>query len=68
MSFSADVKNEILAIEHENECCVHAFAYGMMLFSRAFSRFEISLLTEHGGIAENTASLSGLYAEFPPSL
>lgn len=52
MSFSADVKNEILGIEPENDCCIHAFAYGMMLFSRAFSAYEVSLLTEHEGIAE----------------
>lgn len=52
MSFSAEVKNEILSAETENECCCHAFAYGMMLFSRAFSSFDISILTEHGGIAE----------------
>ncbi|MCH5190924.1 MAG: DNA-binding protein WhiA [Oscillospiraceae bacterium] len=52
MSFSAEVKNEILSVETENECCRHAFAYGMMLFSRAFSSLDISLLTEHGGIAE----------------
>lgn len=52
MSFSADVKNEILSIELENDCCIHAFAYGMLLFSRAFSSFDISLLTEHSKIAE----------------
>lgn len=57
MSFSADVKNEILSIEHESECCLHSFAYGMMLFSRAFSYYEISLLTEHGGIAEKYSEL-----------
>lgn len=52
MSFSADVKNEILSVEVENECCKHAFAYGMMLFSRAFSVHDMSILTEHSGIAE----------------
>ena len=52
MSFSADVKNEILSIELENDCCLHAFAYGMILFSRAFSSFDISLLTEHSAIAK----------------
>ncbi len=51
MSFSADVKNEILCSEIENECCLHAFAYGMMLFSRAFSYYDMFLLTEHSGVA-----------------
>lgn len=52
MSFSADVKNEILSSEFENECCLHAFAYGMMLFSRGFSYYDMFLLTEHSGVAE----------------
>ncbi|MBO5944869.1 MAG: DNA-binding protein WhiA [Clostridia bacterium] len=52
MSFSADVKNEILSVEIENDCCKHAFAYGMMLFSRAFSYYDMSILTEHSGIAQ----------------
>lgn len=71
MSFSADVKNEILSIEPENDCCIHAFAYGMMLFSRAFSTFEISLLTEHGAIAEKYCELvtkvCGVKPEFTKS-
>lgn len=71
MSFSSDVKNEILSAEIENDCCLHAFAYGMMLFSRGFSPFEISLLTEHGGIAEKYCELmkkvSGVEPEFTKS-
>ena len=52
MSFSAEVKNEILSVEIENKCCMHAFAYGMMLFSRSFSYYDMYLLTEHSGVAE----------------
>ncbi len=57
MSFSANVKNEILSVELENECCLHAFAYGMMLFSRAFSSYDMSILTENSGIAEKYLEL-----------
>ena len=57
MSFSADVKNEILSVEFENNCCIHAFAYGMLLFSRAFSYYDMSILTEHSGIAEKYIEL-----------
>lgn len=53
MSFSADVKNELLSIEIENSCCLHAFCYGFLLCSRSFSFREISILTEHRQIAEN---------------
>ena len=52
MSFSTHVKNEILSCEITDECCLHAFAYGMLLFSRAFSFFDVSLLTEQEAIAE----------------
>ena len=52
MSFSTHVKNEILSCEITDECCLHAFAYGMLLFSRAFSFFDVSLLTEQETIAE----------------
>ncbi len=57
MSFSAEVKNEILSIEIENKCCLHAFAYGMMLFSRAFSYYDMYLMTEHSGVAEKYSEL-----------
>lgn len=68
MSFSADVKNELLSIESDNECCVHALAYGMMLFSRAFSYYDISLLTEHGGIAEKYCELMKKVCGVTPEL
>lgn len=68
MSFSADVKNELLLIESENECCMHALTYGMMLFSRAFSYYDISLLTEHGGIAEKYCELMQKVCGVTPKL
>lgn len=57
MSFSVNVKNEILSAELENECCRHAFAYGMILFSRAFSSYDMSILTENSGVAEKYLEL-----------
>ncbi len=68
MSFSADVKNELLTIESENECCRHAFAYGMMLFSRAFSYYDISLFTEHCGVAETYCRLMEAVCGVSPRL
>lgn len=52
MSFSADVKNELLSVETKNECCLHAFCYGFLLCSRSFSYRDISILTEHKEIAD----------------
>lgn len=50
MSFSKNVKTELIEIQNE-DCCAHASAYGILLFSRAFSTRDISFLTEHGGVA-----------------
>ncbi len=52
MSFSADVKNELLSVETQNECCLHAFCYGFLLCSRSFSYRDISILTEHKETAQ----------------
>ncbi len=50
MSFSRDVKTELLSSEL-SPCCKHARSYGLLLFGRAFSENEISLLTENEDIA-----------------
>lgn len=52
MSFSADIKNELIKIENMPECCVHAMAYGMLLFSRSFNASAISIMTDHSGVAD----------------
>ncbi len=51
MSFSAEVKNELLNTEIK-PCCVHARNYGILLFGRAFSQTELSVLTANRGVAE----------------
>ncbi len=56
MSFSSDVKNsfsEVIA----NNCCRLAECYGILLFNRAFSYKEITLLTENQKTAERCARL-----------
>ncbi len=49
------------------DCCTLACSYGLLLFSRAFSVSEISLLTEHSGVAslycDAVALLSGYVAD-----
>ena len=41
MSFSSKVKNELVKIEQENNCCKKSLLYGMALFSKSFSFREI---------------------------
>lgn len=51
MSFSSDVKNE-LTQSISSACCYKAEAFGMLIFGRAFSITEISLMTELKDVAE----------------
>ena len=41
MSFSSKVKNELVKIEQENNCCKKSLLYGMALFSKSFGFREI---------------------------
>lgn len=52
MSFSSDLKEELLRIEAENPCCLLAESYGLMLFGRAFSSRELSISTENEAVAK----------------
>lgn len=51
MSFSSSVKDELLQVELEQDCCSKAMGYGMLLFSRSFSLRSVYLKTEHEGVA-----------------
>lgn len=68
MSFSADVKSELLSVEIENNCCLHAFCYGLLLCSRSFSYREISILTEHREIAEKYSDTIGKICGVRPNI
>lgn len=57
MSFSSSVKDEILKSGASSNCCKHAMAYGMLLFSRSFSLSEISLLTDNATVATEYARI-----------
>ncbi|MGI6261784.1 MAG: DNA-binding protein WhiA [Acutalibacteraceae bacterium] len=66
MTFSADVRGELCAIE-STACCRKAECYGTLLFGRSFSLGGISLQTESGTVAQRAASLlaleTGTFAE-----
>ena len=51
MSFTSEVKAELASVENES-CCALAQSYALLLFGRAFSGREISLLTENRIVAE----------------
>ena len=56
MSFSSDIKQELVAIDGA-DCCELAQAYGMAEFGRAFSASAVSLQTESKAVAERYAEL-----------
>lgn len=47
MSFSSQVKNELVKIEYENNCCKKSLLYGMALFAKYFSFRGITFQTEN---------------------
>ena len=51
MSFSQEVKNELLEIEYEKSCCEKALLYGLCIFSKSFSVLGINIQTENERIA-----------------
>ena len=52
MSFSHSVKEEIAANLPQSPCCLHAMAYGMLLFAREFSSQGVSIMTDHDCVAK----------------
>lgn len=51
MSFSFDVKQELIAIENK-PCCKFAQSYGFLLFGRSFSLSGISLMSDYAQVAD----------------
>ncbi len=52
MSFSSELKEELLHIEAESPCCLLAESYGLMLFGRGFSSRDLSISTENEAVAQ----------------
>lgn len=52
MSFSSDVKTELMSLENVSECCKFAEIYGLLLFSRFFSLSSITFQTENADLAD----------------
>jgi len=50
MSFTSQVKEELCKIEFENDCCLHSYAYGFLLFSKSFSARSVYLHTDYENV------------------
>lgn len=57
MSFSSEIKEELIKSGEMNRCCVHAMAYGMLLFGRSFNEYDISIMTDNPLVAQKYAEL-----------
>ena len=58
MSFSSEIKSELIKIDDLPECCKHAMAYGMLLFGRSFNEQEISIMTDNPAVADKYTELA----------
>ena len=68
MSFSKDVKKELSLIKPENQCCLCAQTYGLLLFGRSFSSNAIKVLSQSKEAAETYVSSSMEFTGIEPSL
>lgn len=57
MTFAYKVKSELCAAVMNEECCRKAEAYGFLLFGRQFSKYGITVLTEHPDVAVTISKL-----------
>lgn len=68
MSFSSDLKEDLLRIEPTNPCCLLAQSYGLMLFGRGFSAGEVSLSTENKAVAQAYQYVAGRFCTSAPRI
>lgn len=59
MSFSSELKQELLGLAAGEPCCQLAESYGLMLFGKGFSAGDISLTTENRAVAERYCYVAG---------
>lgn len=57
MSFSSQVKKELVEIQVDNNCCKKSLLYGMALFSKSFSYREVVFQSKSEATAELYSSL-----------
>lgn len=57
MSFSSEIKSELIKIEDMPSCCKHSMAYGMLLFGRSFNYSDISIMTDNSAVADKYIEL-----------
>lgn len=68
MSFSSDLKEELLHIQTASPCCLLAESYGLMLFGRAFSSRELSISTENEAVAQKYQYLAARLCRQEPEV
>lgn len=68
MSFSKQVKNELLKTEYEKPCCEKSLLYGMSIFGKSFSLYGVGIQTENEGIAKLYKKLLAKYCNVKSSV
>ena len=67
MSFSYEVKKELIEIQNE-ACCMFAQSYGFLLFGRSFSVSGLSLLSDYAEVANAYAGAAEYISGFHPEV
>lgn len=57
MSFSMQVKDELVKTEYENSCCRRSLLYGMCIFGKSFSTYGVALQSENENVVNLFAEL-----------
>lgn len=68
MSFCKQVKNELIQIEYEKSCCEKALLYGMCIFGKSFSGFEVCIQSENENIIKLCKKLLKTYCNIKCSI
>ena len=58
MSFSSEVKKEMVSMPVLSACCKHAEAYGLLLFGRNFSSAAVSFAAENRAVSEKPGKMA----------
>ena len=58
MSFTFDIKQELVRFETKKDCCLKAECYGAWLFSKCFTVFESAFISESHKVVSKMAELA----------
>lgn len=68
MSFTLEIKRELSHVETKRDCCIKAECYGAWLFTKCFTPFEASYISESGDAVRRMAELAAEVCGIMPEI